>query len=317
MDVWLVTRGRDGSVSDGAEATRSGCDADVCVAMTRLRTAVALFGVTAVLVAGAPGADAQIVRGVVVGVGDGEPIADAALVLRFENGGLAATAVSSAAGEFVLEVPRSGTVRLEVSHLGYADWGTAPFELVSGAIMDVEVRLGVEAIPLDPITVVAESRMALGGLAGFQERATNPTIGGYFIHEEEIARRRMAIPSNLVLAAPGMSVGLASSAAGFERNVIMAGGCVARTYVDGIRVQQGAGASVDDLLTPDRIAGVEMYPRSVGAPLQYTEPGGRGCGVVLFWTKPADLDDDRGRSRSRILLGVGLLVGILTVAFIG
>ncbi len=263
---------------------------------------MALIGVTAVLVAGAPGAGAQIVRGVVVGVGDGEPIADAALVLRFENGGLAASAVSSAAGEFVLEVPRSGTVRLEVSHLGYADWGTAAFELPSGAIMDVEVRLGVEAIPLDPITVVAESRMALGGLAGFQERATNPTIGGYFIHEEEIARRRMAIPSN---------------AAGFERNVIMAGGCVARTYVDGIRVQQGAGASVDDLLTPDRIAGVEMYPRGVGAPLQYTEPGGRGCGVVLFWTKPADLDDDRGRSRSRILLGVGLLVGVLTVAFIG
>jgi hypothetical protein len=271
----------------------------------------------AVLAASAPDARAQIVRGIVVGAGSGEPIAEAVLVLRFEDGTLAASAVSRGSGDFVLRSPRAGMLQLEVSHLGYAGWRTSSFELTSGAVVEVEVKLGIEAIPLDPITVVAESRMARGGLAGFRERSTNPTIGGYFLDERDIARRPMATPSNLVLGTPGMSVGLANTADGLDRNVIMSGGCVSRTFIDGVRVRQGDGASVDDLLPPDRIAAVEVYPRSVGAPLQYTDLGGRGCGVVLFWTKPPDPDQDRRPSSGRTLLGVGLLLGILTVAVIG
>jgi hypothetical protein len=261
--------------------------------------------------------EAQVVRGIVVGVGDGEPIGDAQLVLRNEAGVTVATAVSAATGRFVLSLRAPGVVSLEVSHIGYANWDTAPFELGADQLIEVEVKLGVEAIPLDPITVVAESQMQLGTLAGFRERMADPSLDGYFILEEDIERRPMAKPSDLILGTPGMTVGLASSAAGLDRGVIMAGGCPARTFIDGMRVQQGAGASIDDILTPDRIAGVEVYPRSTGAPLQYQDPGRRGCGVVLFWTKPAEQDADGGASRGRILLGVGLLVGILTLAIIG
>ena len=257
-----------------------------------------------------------MVRGIVVGAGDGAPIADAQLVLRNALGVTVATAVSENSGRFVLGLRAPGTVTLEVSHLGYASWETAPFALARDQLIEVEVKLGIEAIPLDPITVVAQSTMQLGTLAGFRERMTDPSLDGYFILEEEIERRPMAKPSDLILATPGMSVGLASSAAGLDRGVIMAGGCPARTFIDGMRVQQGAGASIDDLITPDRIAGVEVYPRATGAPLQYQDPGQR-CGVVLFWTKPAEQNADRGSSRGRMLLGVGLLIGILTLAVIG
>ena len=43
----------------------------------------------------------------------------------------------------------SGTVQLEVSHLGYANWETGNFALASDVVLDVEVKLGTEAIPLD------------------------------------------------------------------------------------------------------------------------------------------------------------------------
>jgi hypothetical protein len=275
--------------------------------------ALALAG----LVLAPASARGQIVRGMVFAAGTGEPIPGAELVLRDEAGGLVASAVSATDGRFALRPDRGGTVRMEVSHLGYAGWETADFELGDVAIIEVEVRLGVEAIPIEPLTVIARSRMSLGGVAGFEQRARDPSIDGYFLDEEAIARRPMSTPSNLVLQAPGMSVGLASSAASFDRGVIMSGGCAAQTYIDGIRVQQGNGASVDDLLTIDRIAGVEIYPRRSGTPIQYSDATGQGCGVVLFWTKPPEANTGLEWGTGRILAGTGLFLGLLTLALVG
>jgi len=281
----------------------------------RARMAWCALLISACLGAATP-ARAQMVRGVVLGVGDDTPIADALLVLRNENDVVVARATSDARGAFALQLRAAGRVSLEVSHLGYASWDTAPFDLGPGAVIEVEARLGVEAIPLEPITVVAQSTMALGPLAGFRERMGDPSLDGYFIEEEAIARRPLAKPSDLVLGAPGMSVGLASSATGMDRGVIMSGGCPARTFIDGVRVRQGDGASIDDLLPPDRIAGVEIYPRGAGAPVQYSDNSSR-CGVVLFWTKPPEANGDGGAGAGRILVGVGLLLGIFTLALFG
>jgi hypothetical protein len=259
----------------------------------------------------------QMVRGIVVGAGDGQPIGDAQLVLRNEGGVVVATASSSADGRFALGLRAAGRVSLEVSHLGYRSWETAPFDIGPDAVIDVEVQLGIDAIPLEPITVVAQSTLSLGSLSAFRQRMADPSLDGYFIEEEEISRRPVAKPSDLVLGRPGMTTAPASSASGMDRGVIMAGGCPARTFIDGAPVRQGAGASIDDLLTPDRIAGIEIYPRGLGAPLQYQDSSQPRCGVVLFWTKPAEPDADRGRSTGRLLLGLGLLAGILTLAFLG
>jgi len=267
-------------------------------------------------------AEAQVVRGVVLGVGDGLPIADANLVLMNEDEVVVASAVSDAQGAFVLRLRAGGRFSLAVSHLGYADWETAPFDLASDVVLDLEVKLGIEAIPLEPITVIAEGTMGLGPLAAFRERMADPSLNGYFLEEDDIARRPMAKPSDLVLAFPGMSVGLASAASGIDRGVILGNGCPSRTFIDGVRVQQGAGASIDDLLPPEQIAGVEIYPRASGTPIQYLDnsysaASGRGCGLVLFWTKPPQANGDGNMGTGRILVGVGLLLGILTLAIFG
>lgn len=264
-------------------------------------------------------AGAQLVRGVVLSAADGSPIGDARLELTDQDGEVRAGFISAENGYFELRADRSGMVRLSVSHIGFADWETANFALASDAVIDVEVRLGIEAIPLEPIIVVGRRSDGQSRAARFQSRMLDPgRVGGFFVPEEAIAARPMATPTNLVLGAPGMSVRLASRSDGLERHVIMAGQCVARTFIDGVRIAQADGVSVDDLLTPDRIAGVEIYPRPLEAPPQYRDAIPPQCGVVLFWTKEPQVDGERGGwGLGRIGVGLGLVAGIITLGLIG
>ncbi len=260
---------------------------------------------------------AQTVRGIVTEDGSGESIEGVRLILRSPDGLVRATAISSDAGRFELAAESSGTVRLEVTHLGYADWETANFALAPDVVIDVEVRLGIEAIPLEPITVIAQSSARRGRLADFERRMSDPgRVGGYFLTEKEIERRPMATASTLVLATPGMST-RAIGAGALDRRLILTGQCVANVFIDGVRLRQSAQSSVDDLLSPDLIAGVEMYPRGLTAPLQYQGASSPNCGVVLFWTKGPRIGESRGWGAKRIAAGLGLLIGLLTVGFIG
>lgn len=264
-------------------------------------------------------AGAQVVRGVVLAASDGAPIGDARLELRDQDGDIRAGFISAENGSFELSADRSGMVRLSVSHIGFADWETANFALGSDAILDVEVRLGVEAIPLEPIVVVARRSDGQSLTAQFERRMLDPgRVGGFFVPAATIEGRPMTSPTNLVLGAPGMSVRLAGHSAGIERQVIMAGQCVARTFIDGVRVQQADGVSIDDLVAPERLAGVEIYPRPLEAPPQYRDAIPPTCGVVLFWTKEPQLDAESGGwGLRRIGVGLGLVAGIITLGLVG
>lgn len=260
-------------------------------------------------------ASSQTVRGVVHEVGSGAPISEVRLVLRGADGEAQAVTLSDDAGRFVLRAESGGLVRLEVSHIGFADWQTANFALASNATINVEVKLGVEAIPLDPISVIAESRLDQGRLAGFEQRRNDPGgFGGYFLTETDIARRSIVSTSSLVLGTPGMGVTRVGSE-GFDRSVITAGSCVARLFVDGIRVRQSAEHSIDDLLPPDLISGIEMYPRAMMAPVQYQDALEPDCGVVLMWTREPRLRGSTGWHPARLFIGLGLVAGILTFGF--
>lgn len=281
-----------------------------------LAVAIALVAAPAASILPGPGGglSAQTVRGAVHAAGDGRPVSDVRLILRSADGEVVAAAISTEDGRFQLRAAAGGLVRLEVAHIGYADWQTANFALASGATIDVEVKLGVEAIPLDPIVVVAQNRYDEGRLAGFEQRRTDPGgFGGYFMTQDDIERRPMATPSSLVLGAPGM--GLQSAGSNGDRAVIMTGRCPARLFVDGIRVEQSAQHSIDDLLPPDQIAGVEMYPRALSAPVQYQDAGRPDCGVVLFWTREPRPGAPGRWGFRRMAVGLGLVAGILTFGF--
>ena len=64
-------------------------------------------------------------------------------------------------------------------------------------------------------------------------------------------------------------------------------------YLDGIRVQPSivglkpVDEEVNTLVQPHAVAGIEVYPRGVGAPSQYPpyQQSNCGGGVVLIWTR--------------------------------
>jgi hypothetical protein len=70
-------------------------------------------------------------------------------------------------------------------------------------------------------------------------------------------------------------------------------GCPLTVYLDGIRIQPSivglkpVDEQVNTLIQPQAVAGIELYPRGVGAPSQYPAYGQANCrtGVVLIWSK--------------------------------
>lgn len=253
------------------------------------------------------GAHAQLIRGWVLRA-DRTPIPDATVLLRGEEGDVLARATTRPNGRFELRPGSGGRMHLEATHLGYADWETAPFDLAPDDDLEVMIRLKIEAIPLEEVMVEARRRQTTRRLADFERRKEIRAFGGYFIEEADIARRPASRPSNLVLGAPGMTV---RGGGGFhDEYVILSHGCPVTVYVDGARIDQMT-VPVDQYLDMDRIAGVEVYPRAMSAPPQYQDARRRECGSVLYWTKDLETDDPDGWNMTKIVLGGASLTALV------
>jgi hypothetical protein len=108
---------------------------------------------------------------------------------------------------------------------------------------------------------------------------------GYFITPEDLEFRKPNLILNMAEAVPAVLV---------EHNILYPrgdklrgqGGCLMAVYLDGIRVagkMTGVDDLVNELVLPQHVAGMEIYPRAVGAPPKYQSSN--LCGVVLIWTK--------------------------------
>jgi hypothetical protein len=276
----------------------------------------AVFASVAVLTLARAGAS-QAVAGRVFAESSFMPIEGATLLLSDGDDNVVVQVITDGRGSFEILSPSAGPYTLEVYRLGFAQFRSEPLDLSNGATVEVQILLGIEAIPLAPLRVVARSTPAAGRLAGFRQRMNDPSrVGGYFITEEDIARRPMSEPSELVLQAPG--VGLARMRGGLDRGMIVleaaASQCVARLFLDGVRVQQTADHTIDDLLTTKSLAGVEVYPRALTAPIQYQDATPPLCGVVLFWSREGTRASPSS-SFKRILIGSTLILGIAVLGF--
>jgi len=228
--------------------------------------------------------------------------------MRGVEGGVLARATAGPNGRFELLPGTGGRMRLEATHLGYADWETADFDLSADADLEVRISLQVEAISLEAVIVEARRGRTTRRLADFERRKEIRAFGGFFLEEEDIARRPASRPSNLVLAAPGMTV--RGGGGPFDEYVILSGACPATVYIDGARVDQMT-VSVDQYLDLERIAGVEVYPRAMNAPPQYQDALRRDCGTVLYWTKELEPAGPGGWSKTKVVLGAVSFAGLL------
>jgi len=185
------------------------------------------------------------------------------------------TAVTDAAGGFVLDSLPAGTQMLLVRQLGYA-----PVELPVELRPERRVELNVQmtrAVALDSVRVVAKRP----SLAEFEyNRRTQ--LQGHFLTLSEIQRAKVKQTSELlpllggyVMMGRGRLVKMKETA--FDPPGTHA--CkAANVVIDGVE-----GLEVDDVL-PNQIAGIELYKNAASAPLQYA--GRANCGLIVIWLRP-------------------------------
>jgi hypothetical protein len=100
---------------------------------------------------------AQAIRGVVV---DDVSLTrvPAALVRVLREGEAAIGTQANDEGEFFISIPGVGEFRLEVSGMGYETALSQPLRIEVGDTLTVEFRVRPDAVLLDPITVVGQSK---------------------------------------------------------------------------------------------------------------------------------------------------------------
>jgi hypothetical protein len=255
------------------------------------------------------GIHGQQVMGRVVDQATGQHVEGAAVALSDREGVTRVRAVTGRDGRFVLAAGASGSYVLSVSRFGYQPMESDPILIDPDERLVVEVRLGVDAIPLEPLVVTGRRNIS-PAIAAFYERleAGRRSGQGHFISRAEIEEFRPSRTTDLLRSVSGMRVD--RSRGGRGDVVRMRGGCIPAVYIDGTHINRmDARHSVDEYVVPSAIEGIEVYRgagRSVG---HYYDP--RGCGVVLVWTQRGELVDGAPMRWRTVGIVVGALLGLI------
>jgi hypothetical protein len=131
-----------------------------------------------------------------------------------------------------------------------------------------------------PIAIVASSRRTPGRLSGFYDRMQRHGVGT-FITSDQIERARPFAVTDLLRTVPGLQV--FPSRRGFGNTVRTIEGCQPTVYLDGVRFPL-LGESIDDIVNPMTLEGIEVYPHAVDVPAELQGPTSN-CGAIALWTK--------------------------------
>ena len=209
-------------------------------------------------------------------------------------------------GEWTLAGIPLGTRTLEVRAVGYYP------ERIAVDVLDdaqpVRTALATMGTVLDTVRIRA-SRLNASNVSGFAERR-HMGLGRY-LTAEQIARRNPINISDMFYMVPGLRL----DRVGFDTRITMRGirgRCSPALYLDGHYLR---GLSTDDInswVSPDEVAGIEIYSPGM-VPPQF-EPGMTGCGSIVVWTgqRPRTPDPRSFRQRLFTVLGaitLGLVVG--------
>jgi hypothetical protein len=174
----------------------------------------------------------------------------------------------------------AGTRQVSVTSIGS---GPAAFSVnvAAGDTAYVLVRLQPVQL-LAAVNVTAMSTRGKFYVQGFEERRMQ---GIGFIRDSSQISTAGTLAS-LFFGAPSMTVrparmgGYLLYLPGKVRNAGDTGHCLANLWIDNFR----SDYDMLNALRPDDIAAIEVYPREMLAPMQYSQAG---CGSVVVWTKYA------------------------------
>ena len=227
-------------------------------------------------------AAAQEIRGRLLEDATGLPIEAAAVTLVDEKGVDLGTVLTDSAGQFLLRLPTGGRYTLRAERLGYESVTGGPLDAATNDTIQVEFRIAADAIPLDPLVVIAQAKVRYLDRVGFYDRQR--TGFGYFLTRKDIRMRYSQRMTDLLRSIPGVRVvGRPPS-----QDVVMRGSnCLPQIVVDGVIARRGGDRAlmyIDDFVIPMDIEGLEVYRGASELPAEF---GGKtsGCGVIAIWTR--------------------------------
>jgi hypothetical protein len=244
----------------------------------RRGAALSALVIVAAALAGTP-LGAQSVRGELSDARTNDRLAGVLLVLEAPDGSVAASARTGERGEFSLSAERTGSFRIRAEKAGYRPAVSSAVKLERGDTLRVAIRLSDEAIVLDSLVVASIPRDAPVRARAFYERKSSATFG-IFITREDIVRTRPGRTTDLLRRIPGAQF---SSGRGDGFSTRVRAGCTPAVFLDGTKVLM-TGITVDDLVRPAEIEGIEIYRSMSEAPPEY-QGLASGCSAILIWTR--------------------------------
>ena len=196
---------------------------------------------------------------------------------------LAAGGMTNAEGRFLRTGLLPGRITVSIEHPGYQT-ARAVVGLDAGKRTRVDAVLGVAPVEHEPVEV----RSRRGRTQAFREfyDRVERRGGGHFITRERIEEARPRQFSELLREIPNMRLDCSNwqQCKLLTRGAPLSGvtrDCPVQFYVNGVYQPY----SDINMLSPNHIEGVEVYPRGRGAPGRYTMRRNARCGIVLVWLR--------------------------------
>lgn len=247
--------------------------------LLRLATFTALLTALAAAPAGA-----QVLFGRVTDANDGTPVAGARVTALDPSGISAGNAVSGADGGFEIRLPAAGTVRLQVSRVGYRTGLSPTVAVGAGDRTSMDLSLRPDAVQMEALQARARATPPFRDrrARGFYDRMDRGM--GQYMTREQIAARGTVHTSDLLRTIPELSFrgGSASTELWFGGNLR---GCSPTLYIDGVRKRLDKDQRLNDLVAPADIWAIEVYRYGSDIPPDLPrESVGSTCGAVIIWT---------------------------------
>jgi len=211
-------------------------------------------------------------------------------------------------GKWTLVNVPPGTRMLEVRAVGYYPERIA-VDVVKGAA-PVRTALPTMDAVLRTVKITA-SRLNDPHVGGFAERRHMGM--GRYLTQADIARHRPIVTSDIFRTVPGVRLDRGPMGETYiSMRGIFASRCAPAVYLDGHYMR---GLSADDIIawvSPDEVAGIEIYSAGM-VPPQFT-PGMSGCGSIVIWTQQRVGPADGRPFKQRLFtlfgaIALGLIVG--------
>jgi hypothetical protein len=241
---------------------------------------------------GAAGAASAAPRGSAVLVGtvtgiNGKPLEGAQLLLI----GTQLGARSDDQGKFRLAGLPAGTQSVEIRQIGYKPRRYA-VDLAPHHETQLAAVLEDRAQVLDPVQVTAKKE----DKTGFEQRRKSG-FGTYLTHED-IERRGVINTTDIFRTIAGVQMvwdGMRYIPQMTRATMGGGGGiCPIQYIVDGNPYAAGQ-EDIDNVVSPDRIEGIEIYKSQTDTPMEFQQGSGQ-CGTIVIWTRQQRYerpDDDK------------------------